>query len=112
MHKRRVNELKLAFTISPQGPILIKAGDDGGLDPTLPSMSFVRTRHPGNGRTTIYLPGASLKGVIRSHTERIIHTVLGEAPEICCDPLDHNNNCASRLKDVKSTAEQYQKSCL
>ncbi len=114
MHKRRVNELKLDLTIQPAGPILIKSGDDGGLDPTLPSMSFVRTLHPQDKRQTIYLPGASLKGVIRSHSERILHTVFGEDPTICCDPLARNGNCFDRLRkqSIKDAAEQYKQMCL
>ncbi len=60
MHKRLLNEAILSIAIEPHGPILIKAGDKGA-DPTLPDMEFVRT----NG--TPYLPGSSLKGVIRAH---------------------------------------------
>lgn len=112
MHKRRVNELKISFVIEPAGPILIKASDDGGLDPTLPTMNFVRTRHPKDGRTTIYLPGSSLKGVIRSHSERILHTVFGNDAEICCDPLARSGNCFDRVRKIKKPHEQYQKLCL
>ncbi len=114
MHKRRVNELKLHFIIEPAGPILIKSGADSGLDPTLPTMSFVRTQHPFSGQRTIYLPGSSLKGVIRSHSERIIRTVLGDDPHICCDPLARRGNCQSRIKDkkIKDTAAQYKELCL
>lgn len=114
MHKRRVNELKLKLVIEPAGPLLIKSGGESGADPTLPTMNFVRTQHPQNGRRTIYLPGSSLKGVIRSHSERIIHTVLGEAPTICCDPLDRRFNCAERIRQAKitETDEQYRALCL
>lgn len=112
MHKRRVNELKIDLTITPDGPILIKSGDDGGLDPTLPTMNFVRTMHPRSQRQTIYLPGSSLKGVIRSHSERILHTVFGDAPETCCNPLARDGNCFDRVRNIRDTAEQYQKMCL
>lgn len=112
MHKRRVNELKIHFVVEPAGPILIKSGEDSGIDPTLPTMSFVRTQHPQLKQRTIYLPGASLKGVIRSHSERIIHTVLGDSPTICCDPLARRGNCHDRVKDLDDTAEQYKELCL
>lgn len=112
MHKRRLNELTLDLVIEPAGPLLIKSGVESGADPTLPSMNFVRTRHPTTGETTIYLPGSSLKGAIRSHIERIIRTVHGDNRDICCDPLDRNGACGTRHKDIKDTAEQYKRLCL
>lgn len=111
MHKRRLNELTLDILIEPAGPLLIKSGHEAGADPTLPSMSFVRTRHPMTGERTIYLPGSSLKGVIRSHTERIIRTVYGEDPNMCCDPLGRQS-CGRRHHGVADTAEQYKRLCL
>lgn len=114
MHKRRVNELTLRLVIEPDGPLLIKSGIESGADPTLPSMNFVRTHHPRTGEETVYLPGASLKGVLRSHTERIIRTVVGDDPLLCCDPLDRNLNCSERIRKEKivDTAEQYKALCL
>jgi CRISPR-associated RAMP protein (TIGR02581 family) len=84
-----LNTLELKFDIHPVGPILIKSGMTDGADPTLPDMNFVRGTHPETGETTIYLPGSSLKGVIRSHAERIIRTVRVE----CCDPLSSTAAC-------------------
>lgn len=114
MHKRRVNELKLQLVIEADGPILIKSGGESGADPTLPAMNFVRTQHPHSGERTIYLPGSSLKGVIRSHSERIIRTVLGDKPHICCDPLNKDTHCFARLhkSNAVDTAEQYRQLCL
>lgn len=114
MHKRRVNELTLRLLIEPDGPLLIKSGVESGADPTLPSMNFVRTHHPLTGDETIYLPGASLKGVLRSHTERIIRTVVGDDFLLCCDPLDRNLNCSERIRKEKitDTTEQYKALCL
>lgn len=73
MFKRHLNELTVHFTIAPDGPILIKAGDTGGVDPTRPDMEFVRAWY--NGQETVYLPGSSLKGMIRAHCEKIARTV-------------------------------------
>lgn len=112
MHKRRVNELILTFAIAPEGPILIKSGQDAGADPTLPKMSFVRTRHPKDGQRTIYLPGSSLKGVLRSHCERILRTVFGDDIDKCCDPLSRRQSCGVRYHSVEDTAEQYKALCL
>ena len=101
MHKRIVNQATVEIAISPFGPILIKAGDQGA-DPTKPDMEFVETYHAGD--RSVYLPGSSLKGAIRSHCERIIRTIGGEQPSDgnvwTCDPLSddkRNLSCSKRL---------------
>lgn len=85
MHKATFLQGTLRLTIRPDGPILIKAGETGSGDPTLPDMQFVRTKYAvsdGSGSQrmvgAIYLPGPSLKGVIRAHCERICRTLDGE----------------------------------
>ncbi|MFQ3682736.1 RAMP superfamily CRISPR-associated protein [Roseiflexus sp.] len=72
MHKAIFFEGTIDFTITPDGPILIKAGETGGADPTLPDMEFVRSREQ------IYIPGPSLKGVVRAQCERICRSLDGE----------------------------------
>ncbi|WP_129678064.1 RAMP superfamily CRISPR-associated protein [Candidatus Chloroploca sp. Khr17] len=76
MHKAIFLEGTLSVTITPTGPFLIKAGDTGGADPTLPDMEFVRTRH--RGAPEVYIPGSSLKGVVRAQCERICRSLDGE----------------------------------
>jgi len=95
MHKRLLNEATLDFTIVPEGPILVKAGDTGA-DPTRPDMEFVRTWR--NGQRVVYLPGPSLKGVIRSHCERIVRTVGRDGS--CCNPVVKEESCVG-LHDLK-----------
>jgi CRISPR/Cas system CSM-associated protein Csm3 (group 7 of RAMP superfamily) len=87
MHKRLLNEAVLELTIKPEGPILVKAGDTGA-DPTRPDMEFVRTWR--DGERTVYLPGPSLKGVLRSHCERIVRTMNETAS---CNPVDEDKSC-------------------
>jgi len=86
MHKRLVNELRLDFLIAPQGPLLIKSGKEAGADPTLLDMNFVRTNHAELGRT-VYLPGSSLKGTVRSYCEKIGRTVGLDV----CNPLKRDD---------------------
>lgn len=74
MHKKLVNYCSLKITITPEGPILIKSGQESA-DPTKPELEFIETYHQGG--KTIYLPGSSLKGAIRAHSEKIIRS-LGE----------------------------------
>src|SRR3990172_9552844 len=94
MHKKMVNELRLSFSIAPRGPLLIKSGKESGADPTLLDMNFVRLHHAGLGRETVYLPGSSLKGTLRSYCEKIARTV-GEGTNrqlpFSCNPLGNSN---------------------
>ncbi len=120
MHKMRLNKLCLEGKIIPRGPLLIKSGVEAGADPTLPRMNFVRTLHPQTGETTIYLPGSSLKGAIRSHAERLIRTRYPDASQMCCDPLG-SMSCDKRIgranqgenrQQALQPYEEYQRLCL
>ncbi|HFE53942.1 MAG TPA: hypothetical protein ENK07_10885 [Bacteroidetes bacterium] len=73
MHKTRYNALRLTLAIRPRGPLLIKAGGVSA-NPVLPDMQFVRTVHATLGET-VYIPGSSLKGVVRGFVERALRTV-------------------------------------
>lgn len=106
MHKRRFNELTIHFTIRPQGPLLIKSGQESGADPTLLDMNFVRSRHPRLGESTVYLPGSSLKGTLRSYAEKIARTVSDGRlthPPLSCNPLGRS----SQMKDADYYCGQY-----
>ncbi len=107
MHKRIVNELRLALALRPDGPLLIKSGRQAGADPTLPDMNFVRTSHALLGET-VYLPGSSLRGALRSYCERIARTVDVD----CCDPLGEDS-CGRRLerRTDLSGAEKHKALC-
>ena len=89
MHKALFLEGRIQLTLRPDGPIMIKAGETSGADPTRPDMEFVRT-HSTHG--TIYIPGPSLKGVVRAHAERICRTIEqdGRDPDEDNPPLADN----------------------
>lgn len=112
MFKQLVNTLELRLTIEPDGPILIKSGQDAGIDPTLPDMNFVRSRNPHTGTDTVYLPGSSLKGVIRSHAERIARAT----GLTVCDPLG-DDACGQKAvfrnsrTQASNGAEVYREMC-
>ena len=81
MLKQLVNEARFTITITTTGPLLIKSGH-----PTLigPDMTPVLTLR--NGELQVYIPGPSLKGVFRSHTEKVIRTIRnGET--VVADPF-------------------------
>ena len=110
MHKRLLNEAVIELTIQPVGPILIKAGDTGA-DPTRPDMEFVRTWR--GGQRVVFLPGPSLKGVLRAHCERIARSLDGS---LACNPVadpGSKESCSDRLDDGKNMdgPEAHRRSC-
>jgi CRISPR-associated protein Csm3 len=85
MHAFLYNEAIFELSLRPRTPLLIKAGRSGeeALDPTLPDMSFVRMRRPGQTEEQVFIPGSSLRGVIRSHAEKLVRSVNAKS---ACDP--------------------------
>ena len=77
MLKRLVNECRFNLVIQTEGPVLIKQSTISN-----PDMKPVQTYR--NGKTEVYLPGSSLKGVFRSHIERVIRT-LNDG--VVCNPF-------------------------
>lgn len=111
MHKTRYNALNLTLHLSPKGPLLIKAGGISA-DPTLPDMQFVRTYHPEKGET-VYIPGSSLKGVVRGFVEKALRTV-GDTNSwrwACATFPDEDESCAKKLGKEENSATIYKKSC-
>lgn len=115
MFKQLVNECLIDLDLIPEGPVLIKSGlaTISG-----PDMAFVTVFR--NGREEVYLPGSSLKGVLRSHAERITRTLN---PEAACDLFasgkdDNELSCGTRLDKRKKKNENldtpivYKDSCL
>jgi CRISPR-associated RAMP protein (TIGR02581 family) len=101
MLKQLVNECLIELVIRPEGPVLVKSGIEtvGG-----PDMAFVRTwRH---GEPQVYLPGSSLKGMLRSHAERIART-FDETK--ACDPFSKSGPtmfCGHRFEARKKRFEE------
>lgn len=121
MHAYLYNEALFELELRPKTPLLIKEGGSGeeALDPTLPNMSFVRIQRAREADPEVFIPGASLRGVMRSHAEKLIRSINVQA---ACDPTQNrgdNNN--SRLKSACFTdrpdptklsgAEAYNGSC-
>ena len=70
MLKRLVNEARFQMKIITTGPLLVKSGH---ATVTGPDMTPVLTFR--NGVAQVYIPGSSLKGVFRSHVEKVIRTL-------------------------------------
>lgn len=100
MLKRLANECLIELAIQPDGPILIKSGMETVAGP---SMAFVHTYR--RGQPEVYLPGSSIKGVLRSHAERVART-FGE--DKACDPFGRHGphmSCGRRFEERKKREE-------
>jgi CRISPR-associated RAMP protein (TIGR02581 family) len=101
MHKRWLNQCLIELEIQTEGPLLIKTGTTAGEGPDMsPVLTFRNRSNPEP-----YIPGSSMKGVIRSHTERIART-------LCWNPADWRiGSCNPFLTDGKATDWQKQGYC-
>jgi CRISPR-associated RAMP protein (TIGR02581 family) len=111
MHKTRYNALRLTVHLSPKGPLLVKAGGVSA-DPTLPDMQFVRTFHPQRGEV-VYIPGSSLKGVVRGFVEKALRTLddRGSWQWACPTFPDEKESCAKKLVEEENSKTIYRRSC-
>jgi CRISPR-associated RAMP protein (TIGR02581 family) len=97
MFKQNDNRAVLRLRVEAITPLLIRAGETG-LNPGIADLSCVRTHHVERG-PTVFIPGSSLKGVVRSAAEASIRNKVGNW-EGACDPLG-KASCGARLKELK-----------
>ncbi len=84
MLRKLVNQAEVELLLEPEEPLLIASGVPNGAGTDLP---FVLTYRGGGDIGEPYLPGSSLKGVLRSHAERLSRTFSPGAR--VCDPHFH-----------------------
>lgn len=107
MFRTLYNQARILYRLEPVTGLLIKSGRES-FDPTRPEMEFIRTRVEvvHNGRrdvhATPFVPGSSLKGVVRSHAERILRALEIEA----CDITRKDEDCRSRWKEEAGEQER------
>lgn len=87
MLKSLINELRCKLTITTTGPVLVKSGHASVSGPDMTPVRVFR-----NSRPEVYLPGSSLKGVIRSHLEKVCRTLK---PGLTCNPFLRVINAAT-----------------
>lgn len=80
------SRLLLTAQLRAKSALRIGAGGDNAAQPTASDLPVIVD---GNDRP--YIPGSSLRGVIRSHTERILRSLLGKRG--ACDPTSEANWC-------------------
>ncbi len=79
MLRKMVNECKINLSITTEGPLLIKSGYS---TPFGSDMTPVVTHK--DGKPQVFIPGSSIKGVLRSHLEKICRTLQEDS---VCDPF-------------------------
>lgn len=101
MFRRSFNRALLRVRVTTVTPLLIRAGDTG-LSPAAADLSCVRTHHGVYGKT-VYVPGSSLKGVLRQAAEASVRgrKYHGGTVNGACDPLDDHGSCWGAVKDKR-----------
>ncbi len=112
MLKALVNEARLQLDITTRGPLLVKTGYATVIGADMAPVETYR-----NGRKEIYLPGSSLKGVFRSHSEKVINSIQ---PQVACNPFQEPHDvgdnlyrmfCGKKFKNQDSAHDIYTGSC-
>jgi CRISPR-associated RAMP protein (TIGR02581 family) len=105
MLKALVNEAYMHLDITTMGPLLIKSGYATVIGADMTPVLTYR-----NGQKEVYLPGSSLKGVFRSHIEKVVNSIKSR---VACDPLSQSNDARGDSAQIrKGDARQlYRPSC-
>lgn len=106
MLKAVVNEAHLRLNITTTGPLLIKSGYATVIGSDMTPVLTTR-----NGQQEVYLPGSSLKGVFRSHLEKVVNSIKAQT---ACDPLSSFGGVqpTGSAKERRADASQlYRSSC-
>lgn len=93
------NAVSIGFTLVPDGPILVRA-QNSSLDPGIADSEFQRTWK--NGRKTVFLAGSGLKGVLRSHFERLLRS----RRRFACDPTMRPDREADKRREPRHPLTQ------
>ncbi|OGP49129.1 MAG: hypothetical protein A2Y79_11020 [Deltaproteobacteria bacterium RBG_13_43_22] len=99
MLKRMHCQMDITLAITPIDPILIKSSYASVSGSQMP---FVRINR-GKTFDEVYIPGSSLKGVIRSHAEKICRTLKDQS--VCLPYGDEGEEefCGSRFKRIENS---------
>lgn len=118
MMRKWLCQADVAVQLTPVDPVLIKSGYA-----TLDGADMVPVCTLKGGKQVYFLPGTSLKGVLRSHVEKIARTL--KEGSVCIpyyDPKNPNQvvpvpserqsyGCGFRGKGDESSAQIYRESC-
>lgn len=100
MLKKLMNEAYFTLRITTVGPLLIRSGRATISGPDMTPVLTFR-----NGRQEVFLPGSSLKGVFRSHSEKVVCSLQ---PRVVCYPFSGSEN---KEADLSKWRQDYRDSC-
>jgi CRISPR-associated RAMP protein (TIGR02581 family) len=104
MLKKIVNEAFCTVRITTTGPLLVKSGH---ASVSGPDMTPVLTNR--GGHQEVFIPGSSLKGVFRSHIEKIVCSLKRQ---VVCYPFEiDNREKRDSIADMKQLQDDYRESC-
>ncbi len=122
MLKRIINNACIDFDIIPMDPLLVKSSQAAVSGA---NMAFVRIKRRQN-KDEPFIPGSSLKGLIRSHAEKICRSLKEEPVPVCLpyekpgkEGTNRQASCGLRFEKYKknnkakspSSSQIYQLSC-
>jgi len=100
MLKKLVNEAFCTLQITTTGPLLVKSGHASISGPDMTPVLTWR-----GSKQEVFLPGSSLKGVFRSHLEKIVCSLK---PRVVCYPFEGSED---KQVDVQQRQQYYRDSC-
>jgi CRISPR-associated RAMP protein (TIGR02581 family) len=100
MLKKLVNEAYFTLRITTMGPLLVRSGHASISGPDMTPVLTTRGKEQ-----EIFLPGSSLKGVFRSHSEKIVCSLK---PHVVCYPFFGNED---KEADHPQRQQDYRDSC-
>lgn len=100
MLKKIVNEAHMTLRITTTGPLLIKSGRATVSGPDMTPVLTFR-----NGKQEVFIPGSSLKGVFRSHIEKVICSLKAR---VACYPFSSSED---KEADLELRRRDYRESC-
>jgi CRISPR-associated RAMP protein (TIGR02581 family) len=99
MLKKLTNEAYFTLRITTTGPLLIKSGQPSISGPDMTPVLTYR-----NGKKEVFLPGSSLKGLFRSHSEKIVCSLK---QRVVCYPFwgseDKEADLTQRRRDYRDS---------
>ncbi len=98
MFKATLNMMKLKIKITPRTPLLVASGKT--FEVTGPDIQFVRMKTAYG--ETVYIPGSSLKGVLRGGLEAILSENEKWKAKICCTSEKLCHDLFRNKKDFKN----------
>src|SRR5205814_6887043 len=100
MLKKLINEAYFTLRITTTGPLLVRSGRATISGPDMTPVLTFR-----NGQQEVFLPGSSLKGVFRSHSEKIVCSLK---PRVVCYPFAGSED---KEADLDQRRRDYLDSC-